>query len=114
MTTNQTVKTDGRQSARIKCRVIVDQVGPTIDISAGGLRILTANPATAGAELRVAFLMPESEQQVQCHGRVVHVAPSTIDQELYEIGVQFQRMMSRHREALQEYVSLRAGESGLD
>ena len=98
-------KTDHRKHPRLKCRIIVENLGPTLDISAGGLRVLTANPARTGAEVRLVFQMPEAEEILQCHGRVAHVTPSDIDPELAEIGLQFQRLMTRHREALQIYVN---------
>jgi len=101
------VRTDSRRYPRIKCRVIVDHLGPTLDLSAGGLRVLTARPAPPGAEVQLAFQMPETELQLHCHGRVVHVLRSPIDQDLFEIGIQFQRMMTRHRAAIQAYVGER-------
>ena len=99
---------DSRQHARIRLRVIVDKVGPSTDISAGGIRVLTANPLPQGAEIRLAFELPEAEEPMQCHGRVVHVGPSSIDQDLSEMGIRYQRMMTRHRDAIRRYVSERA------
>jgi len=97
-----------RSQPRIQCRFIVDRLGPSVDLGAGGLRFLTANPPIPGQEVRVAFQMPESLETVQCHGRVVHITQSPIDKELCEVGIQFQRMMARHRQAIQDYVSARA------
>jgi Tfp pilus assembly protein PilZ len=103
--------TESRAHPRIKCRVIVEKLGPTTDLSAGGLCVLTTNPLPAGSEVRLAFSLPDDGPPLQCHGRVVRVAPSTIDRELYEVGLQYQRMMSRDREALSAYV---AGLADLD
>ncbi|HOI55538.1 MAG TPA: PilZ domain-containing protein [Phycisphaerae bacterium] len=102
------IKTDSRKHQRIKCRVIVEHVGPTVDLSAGGIRVLMANPITEGTEVRLAFQLPESEELVQCHGRVAYVDQSQIDAELREVGIQFLRMMARHRQAIAEYVDGRA------
>lgn len=102
------ITTDNRRQARIRCRIIVENVGPTLEVSAGGLRVLTANPLSAGSEIRLAFDLPETDESLQCHGRVVHVRPSAIDRDLYEMGIQYQRMMTRHRLALEAYVNQRA------
>jgi Tfp pilus assembly protein PilZ len=99
------IKTDKRKHQRIKCRVIVEHVGPTMDLSAGGVRVLTANPIAEGTEVRLAFQLPESEEMVQCHGRVAYVDQSPIDADLREVGIQFLRMMARHRQAIAEYVA---------
>jgi len=104
--------TDTRRHARIGCRVIVDTVGPTTDISAGGIRILTANPLAKGTEVKLMFELPEAEEPIQCHGRVVHVVPSLIDGDLFEMGIQYQRIMARDRDAIRRYVTERADTSG--
>ena len=102
------IRTDSRKHRRIKCRVIVEDVGPTIDISAGGISVLMANPMPEGSEVRLAFQLPETERSVQCHGRIVHVSSSTIDPELNEVGVQFMRIMARDRKVIADYVLGRA------
>ena len=96
-----------RRHTRIKCRAIVDSLGPTLDLSAGGLRILTAHPVPEGSEVRLAFQLPEGQDLLQCHGSVIHVTRSAIDDDLFEVGIQFQRMMSRHRERISTYVRQR-------
>lgn len=103
-------RAERRHHRRIGCRVIVEKLGPSSDISAGGIRILTANPSPPDTEVRLAFELPESEESVQCHGRVVRIAPSPIDEELFEVGIQYQRMMARHREAIRQYVASRYDE----
>lgn len=108
------IATELRKSPRIRCRLIVDRLGPTIDMSAGGLRVLTANPQPAGGEVRLVFQLPESEETVQCHGCVTHVTQSEIDKDLFEMGIQYQRMMTRNREAIELYVQQRAEEDARD
>jgi PilZ domain-containing protein len=108
------ITTDLRKHPRIKSRVIVDKLGPTLDISGGGLRVLTANPQPEGAEVRLAFLLPESDDAVQCHGHVIHVARSPIDDDLFEMGIRYQRMMTRSREDLEAYIAVRASPDELD
>jgi len=105
------VTTELRRHPRIRCRLIVDHLGPTIDLSAGGLRVLSANPQPQGAEVRLAFQLPETEETVLCHGRVTHVTQSAIDKDLHEMGIQYQRMMTRNREAIELYVRQRAEEN---
>lgn len=102
------IRTDRRKHRRIKCRVIVERVGPTVDISAAGISVLMANPVPEGCEVRLAFPLPEAEWPVQCHGRVVHVSSCKIDPELREVGIQFMRIMARDRKAIADYVCSRA------
>lgn len=108
------ITTELRRHPRIRCRLIVDRLGPTIDMSAGGMRVLSANPQPKGAEVRLAFQLPESEETVLCHGCVTHVTQSEIDHDLYEMGIQYQRMMTRNREAIELYVQQRAEEDARD
>jgi Tfp pilus assembly protein PilZ len=108
------IMTELRKHPRIKCRLIVDRLGPTTDMSAGGLRVLTANPQPEGSEVRLAFQLPESEETVQCHGSVMHVTQSTIDKDLFEVGIQYQRMMTRNREAIEAYVRERVEDAAED
>jgi c-di-GMP-binding flagellar brake protein YcgR len=102
------IQTESRHHPRLKCRVIIEAVGSTIDLSEGGVCVLVAKPLPEGAEVQLAFQLPESEETALCHGRVVRVAPSSIDKELYEVGIQFLRLMTRDREAIARYVQSRA------
>lgn len=98
-----------RRTQRVRCRVIVERLGPTIDLSPGGLRLLMGRPPAPGTELRLAFQLPEAADTLQCHGCVIHVSPSEIDDDLAEVGVEFQRMMSRDCRAVADYVASRVG-----
>jgi c-di-GMP-binding flagellar brake protein YcgR len=114
MNPSRTTVADCRKHPRIKCRAIVDNVGPTLDVSAGGVRVLTAHPLPEGTEVRLAFQLPDADEPVHCHGRVVHAGRSLIDADLYEMGIQYQRMMARHRTAITQYVHRRADGAALD
>ncbi len=102
------LQTESRLHPRLKCRVIIETVGATLDLSEGGVCVLVAKPLPEGDEVQLAFQLPESEETARCHGRIVRVGPSSIDKELFEVGIQFLRLMPRDREAIARYVQSRA------
>jgi c-di-GMP-binding flagellar brake protein YcgR len=102
------IQTESRLHPRLKCRVIIETIGSTIDLSEGGACVLVAKPLPEGAEVQLAFQLPESEETARGHGRVVRVAQSSIDKELFEVGLQFLRLETGDREAIARYVQTRA------
>lgn len=97
-----------RRYARVPCRMIVQRVGPTVDLSEGGMRILSANPLQKGSDLPLEFELPETAETVRCRGSVVHVSPSRFDRELVEIGVAFQDLTPTGHEQIVNFVAARA------
>lgn len=108
MITRTTGRSKRRRYARVPCRMIVQRVGPTVDLSEGGVRILSANPLPKGADLPLEFELPEIAETVRCRGSVVHVSPSRFDRELVEIGVAFQDLTPTGHEQILSFVAARA------
>ncbi len=97
-----------RRDARVPCRMIVERVGPAIDLSASGLRVLSANPLPAGSVVSLTFEVPEIGASVKCTGSVVHVTPSRFDRDLLEMGVAFDDLSGESRKQIEGYVALRS------
>jgi hypothetical protein len=83
------LRTELRGCPRITTRITVDTIGPTINISAGGMCILMADPLREGSKPTMTFCLPDETEPIVCTGRIAWCRPSTIDPELFEVGVSF-------------------------
>ena len=107
MVTHSSNSNQRRRYARVPCRMIVERVGPTVDLSEGGLRVLSAHPLAHGADLPLTFELPEIGTLVRCQGAVVHVTRSRYDHDLVEMGVTFKDLPEAGREQIMSYIAAR-------
>ena len=98
------LRTEQRGTPRITTRITVEAVGPTLNISAGGMCILTADPLSEGAKPTLTFLLPDDLAPVICKGRIAWCRPSTIDPELFEVGVSFVEISDADRCRVMDFV----------
>lgn len=71
----------------------------TQDISAGGMRIATANPLPVGASLEITFILPGLERTIRVRAVVRHVVEGSA------MGVQFQNLPADDAAAIREFVA---------
>jgi Tfp pilus assembly protein PilZ len=98
------LRTEQRGSPRITTRITVESIGPTLNISAGGMCILMADPLREGAKPTLSFNLPDDPQPVVCRGRIAWCRPSKIDSELYEVGVSFAEIADDDRRRVMDFV----------
>jgi uncharacterized protein (TIGR02266 family) len=67
------------------------------DISAGGMRIATANPLPVGASLEISFILPGSGRTFRVRAVVRHVVEGSA------MGVQFLDLSPDDKAALREF-----------
>ena len=98
------LRTEMRSSPRITTRITVESIGPTLNISAGGMCVLMADPMREGTTPTVKFMLPDDETAVTCKGRITWCRASKIDPELYEVGVAFVDISEEDRRRVMGFV----------
>jgi uncharacterized protein (TIGR02266 family) len=71
----------------------------TQDISSGGMRIATANPASVGATVELTIILPDSERKIRVRGIVRHHAEGSA------MGIQFLDLSDADRAALRAFLA---------
>ncbi len=98
------LRTEQRGNPRITTRITVESVGPTLNISAGGMCVLMADPLREGSKPTLTFSLPDDPDPIICHGRIVWCRPSKIDPDLYEVGLTFLEISDADRGRVMEFV----------
>jgi Tfp pilus assembly protein PilZ len=98
------LRTEMRCCPRITTRITVESVGPTINISAGGLCVLMADPFREGTRPNIVFELPDDPVPVSCKGRITWCRPSKIDSELFEVGVAFEEIADEDRSRVMAFI----------
>lgn len=70
------------------------------DVSAGGMRINTANPLPVGSELRLRFALPGSDEVIETSAVVRHVIEGTA------MGVEFTSLTPAARQTLARFFAV--------
>jgi len=98
------LRTEQRSQPRITTRLTVETVGPTLNISGGGMCLLMADPVREGMTPQLAFCLPDDPEPITCKGRITWCRTSHIDPELYEVGVMFTDISDADRHRVAEFV----------
>jgi Tfp pilus assembly protein PilZ len=98
------LRTEQRGSPRITTRITVESVGPTLNISAGGMCVLMADPLREGSKPTLSFTLPEDPNPVVCQARIAWCRPSKIDPELYEVGLTYTDITEEDRRRITDFV----------
>jgi Tfp pilus assembly protein PilZ len=98
------LRTEQRTQPRITTRLTVETVGPTVNISAGGMCVLMADPMREGMSPDLTFTLPDDPTPVRCKGRIAWCRTSKIDSELYEVGISFTEIGDDERRRVMEFV----------
>jgi c-di-GMP-binding flagellar brake protein YcgR len=98
------LRTENRSQPRITTRITVESVGPTVNISAGGMCVLMADPMREGLTPTITFELPDDPKPVVAKARIVWCRTSRIDPELYEVGLTFTELSDENRRRVLEFV----------
>jgi len=98
------LRTENRSQPRITTRITVESVGPTVNISAGGMCVLMADPMREGLTPTITFELPDDPKPVVAKARIIWCRTSRIDPELYEVGLTFTEMSDECRRRVLEFV----------
>jgi Tfp pilus assembly protein PilZ len=103
------LRTEQRSTPRITTRITVECVGPTLNISPGGMCVLTADPMREGTQPTLMFNLPDDPVAVRCRARIVWCRASRVDPELYEVGLAFTEISDEDRRRLMDFVESHCG-----
>jgi c-di-GMP-binding flagellar brake protein YcgR len=98
------LRTEQRTHPRITTRITIQSVGPTLNISAGGMCVLTADPLREGLMPEVSFELPDDPTPITCKARIAWCRTSRIDPELFEIGLAFTQISDPDRRRIMQFV----------
>lgn len=98
------LRTEQRSQPRITTRLTVETVGPTVNISAGGMCVLMADPLREGMAPTLTFTLPDDPLPIVCKGRIAWCRTSKIDPELYEVGLSFTEIGDGDRQRIMDFV----------
>jgi len=103
------LRTEMRTTPRITTRITVESIGPTMNISAGGMCVLMADPMREGTTPSIEFTLPEDEIPVICRGRITWCRASKIDPDLFEVGLAFVEIEEADRQRFMDFVDTHLG-----
>ena len=103
------LRTEMRTSPRITTRITVESIGPTLNISAGGMCVLMADPMREGTTPLLTFCLPDEDRPVCCKARITWCRASKIDPELYEVGLAFVDISDENRQRIMDFVDAHLG-----
>ncbi|HUS44803.1 MAG TPA: PilZ domain-containing protein [Phycisphaerae bacterium] len=99
------LRTESRSQPRITTRITVESVGPTLNVSAGGMCVLMADPWREGMVPRLSFSLPDDPVPITCRAQIVWCRTSKIDPDLYEVGLSFTEISDEDRQRVMDFVA---------
>src|SRR3989338_2911418 len=91
----------------VKDTVQIERKSKSVNISAGGICIMTGEPLKAGDLLKLEIILPENPPLVQAIGKVAWVKSfSYLDENVqrYDVGVEFVEIDEHERQRVNKYV----------
>ncbi len=98
------LRTEMRTAPRITTRLTVESIGPTLNISAGGMCVLMADPMREGTTPTLNFALPDGGPPITCKGRITWCRASKIDPDLFEVGLSFVDIRDEDRRRIMDFV----------
>lgn len=90
------------RAPRLSLDVEVNCVGKGIahskNISKTGILLITDTPMTVGNYIQMKFILPDSDQEINAHGKVVRTG--SVTENYYESGINFWRIDEDDKELL--------------
>lgn len=77
--------------------------GSAVDLSGGGLRVITKNDLSAGQSVTLRFTLPESGHEMMVRGRVV-LSFFDAGKQQFAHGVAFTQIAAADQSAIVEYI----------
>jgi Tfp pilus assembly protein PilZ len=92
---------ESRKHLRVDAKVTVSYMGPTKNLSAGGMCVVVENPLAVGSEAQLDFTLPDSGTPISCIGRVVWADRA---RSKCELGLVFLDLPDEARARIEEFV----------
>lgn len=109
------LRTSERRQSDITVHVVQKTEGPSLDISGGGLCLLSAEPFREGAKVELSFSFLDAEEKTvkcECEAKVAWCRTSKLDPEMWEVGFNFDGIDEAVREKIIKFVDARLAKVG--
>jgi uncharacterized protein (TIGR02266 family) len=93
--------TEFRKHLRVDARVTVSYLGPTKNLSAGGMCVIMDSPLAIGSEVELEFGLPGRGEPVRCSAQVVW---SDKARSKCEVGLVFLDISEEDRARVEDFV----------
>jgi len=92
---------ESRKHLRVDAKVTVSYMGPTKNLSAGGMCVVVDNPLAIGSEAQLEFTLPGGTTPISCLGRVVWADRA---RSKCELGLVFLDLPEEGKAKIEEFV----------
>ena len=94
--------TEFRKHLRVDARVTVSYLGPTKNMSAGGMCVMVDSPLAIGSEVQIEFALPGNGEPIRCDAQVVWADKS---RSKYEVGLVFLNISAEDKTRIEDFVT---------
>lgn len=94
-------KTDFRKHLRVDARVTVSYLGPTKNLSAGGMCVIVDSPLAIGSEVQLEFALPGNGEPIQCDAQVIWADKT---RSKCEVGLVFLNLSADAKARIEDFV----------
>jgi len=94
---------ESRKHLRVDAKVTISYLGPTKNLSAGGMCVIMDAPLAIGSEPEVEFTLPGDPKPICCKGQVVWVDRAR-SRSKCEVGLVFLDISDEQRARVQDFV----------
>ncbi len=95
--------TESREHLRVDAKVTISYLGPTKNLSAGGMCVMMDSPLEVGAEPQLEFTLPDDQNSISCTAQVVWSEKGHSGQKT-EVGLVFMDISSEDKARIEEFV----------
>jgi c-di-GMP-binding flagellar brake protein YcgR len=95
--------TESREHLRVDAKVTISYLGPTKNLSAGGMCVMMESPLAVGAEPQIEFTLPDDPNLISCTAQVVWSEKARSRQKT-EVGLVFMDISSEDKARIEDFV----------
>jgi len=90
--------TESREHLRVDAKVTISYLGPTKNLSAGGMCVMMDSPLEVGAEPQIEFTLPDDANLISCWSEKARSGQKT------EVGLVFMDVSSEDKARIEDFV----------
>ena len=94
---------ESREHLRVEAKVTISYLGPTKNLSAGGMCVMMDSPLAVGSEAQLEFTLPDDPNPICCAGQVVWSDKVRSSQKT-EVGLVFLDVSSADKARIEDFV----------
>ena len=94
---------ESREHLRVEAKVTISYLGPTKNLSGGGMCVMMDSPLAVGSEAQLEFTLPDAPNPICCTGQVVWSDKVRSSQKT-EVGLVFLDVSSADKARIEDFV----------